>query len=217
MEAFEDVAGGVAKRDGTAVRAVGRMFAAGEFREEPFHFLLVEAHVDFDGGAAGDGGADVAADFVERCAAELALGGLQDLEDDLFDIAGLHRGGRGGDGDGAVTEGLAVETAGAELVGNLRVFDLLAGGESDNHGHQKCLLFNAAGGALAEHLFKENAFVGDVLVNDPEAIAAGGEDKAFVELAEGAEVLEDVEGVNGIEDNAIGQAAVGVGDAGSDG
>jgi hypothetical protein len=37
---------------------------------------MVEAHVDFDGGLAGDGGGDVAVELVEGGAAEFAFGDL---------------------------------------------------------------------------------------------------------------------------------------------
>ena len=30
----------------------------GQFRQQPFHFILLERHVDLDGGVAGDGGGD---------------------------------------------------------------------------------------------------------------------------------------------------------------
>ncbi len=217
MEAFQDVARGVAQSDGAAVGAVGGVLALGEFVEEPLHLLLVQPHVDFDGGAAGDGGADVAADFVERGPAEFAFGGFENLEKDLFDVAGFDGRRGGGDGDSAIAEGFAIEAAQAEFVGDLRVFELLAGGELDDHRHEQRLLFHVAGGALAQHLFEENAFVSDVLIDDPKPIATGGEDEAFVELAEGAEIFENVERVDGVENNAIGEAAVGVGDFGADG
>jgi hypothetical protein len=111
-----------------------------------------------------------------------------------------------------VAKGLALKAVGAEFVSDAGVFDLLAGGEFDDHGDEQLLLFEPSGGALAEHLFKENAFVGDVLIDDPEAVAAGGDDEAFVELADGAEVFEDIEAGHAVELHPGGGAAVMVGD-----
>ena len=42
---------------------------------------------------------------------------------------------------------------------------------------------HAAGGAVCQNLLEQDALVGHVLVDDPEAVAAGGNDEALVDLA----------------------------------
>src|SRR5258708_27020765 len=56
VEGFLDFFYGVAEDHGAAVGAAHGAIGFGEGGEEPFHFGLVERHVDFDGGVAGGGG-----------------------------------------------------------------------------------------------------------------------------------------------------------------
>ena len=44
------------------------------------------------------------------------------------------------------------------------------------------------GGALLQHLLEQDALVRHVLVDDPQAVAAGGDDEALVDLPERAQV-----------------------------
>ena len=73
VERLQDLPRGVVQRDRAAVRAAHRAIGGGERAQQPFHLGGIEAGVDLDGGAAGDGGADAAAQVVERGAAQLAL------------------------------------------------------------------------------------------------------------------------------------------------
>ena len=41
------------------------MVGFGEFGEQPLHFVLLERHVYFDGGMAGDGGGDASANLFQ--------------------------------------------------------------------------------------------------------------------------------------------------------
>ena len=41
------------------------MVGFGEFREQPFHFVLLQRHVDLDGGVAGDGGGNAGTDLFQ--------------------------------------------------------------------------------------------------------------------------------------------------------
>ena len=77
-----------------------------------------------------------------------------------------------------------------EFVGDARVIDLLLGGELQNQRHEQALHLDASGGALLHHLFEQNALVRHVLVDNPQAVAAGGEDEAFVDLAERPQIGE---------------------------
>ena len=86
MERLEDFARGIVQGDGAAVRAAHGAIGRGQRAQEPLHLGGVQARVDLDGGPAGDGGADAAAEIVQRGAAQFALGGLQDLKQDLLQI-----------------------------------------------------------------------------------------------------------------------------------
>ena len=52
--------------------------------------------------------------------------------------------------------------------------------------------------AVAQDFFKKHSFVCDVLVNDPQAVVAGGQNEGFAQLAEGFERAEMVEGGGGL-------------------
>ena len=77
-----------------------------------------------------------------------------------------------------------------QFVGDARVVDLLLGRELQDQRHQQALHLHAAGGALLHHLLEQDALVRHVLVDDPQAVAAGGDDEALVDLAERAQVRE---------------------------
>ena len=59
-----------------------------------------------------------------------------------------------------------------------------AGGQLEHDRHQQPLLLHPAGGLLPQHLLEQDALVRHVLVDDPEAVAAGGDDEALVDLAQ---------------------------------
>jgi hypothetical protein len=81
-------------------------------------------------------------------------------------------------------EGFGLAAVALELGGEGGEDDHLLGQQVDEHGHEKALTFDTLGLALAENSFEENALVGDVLIDDPEAFIVGGEDKGFAELAQ---------------------------------
>ena len=91
-------------------------------------------------------------------------------------------------GNGAAAEGFGFKTGIAQLIGDAGVIDLLFGGERENHRHQQALGLDGAGGALLEDLLEEDALMRHVLIDDPQAVAAGGDDEALVNLAEGAQI-----------------------------
>ena len=103
---------------------------------------------------------------------------------------GAHGGRRGFHRDGAIAERLGLESGGVQLVGDARVVDLLLGGELHDQRHQQALHLHAAGRALLHDLLEQDALVGHVLVDDPQAVAAGGDDEALVDLAQRAQVRE---------------------------
>ena len=86
--------------------------------------------------------------------------------------------------------------------------DHLRGQEIDQQGHEQALALDLFGVALAQDLFKEDALVGDVLVDDPEAFVVDGEDEGVAQLAEGLEGGERAEG--GLFDDAAVVAVISV-------
>ena len=56
--------------------------------QQPLHLVLLQRHVDLDGGVAGDAGSDVGADPVQVQRLLLALELLQDLVQQVLDFAG---------------------------------------------------------------------------------------------------------------------------------
>ena len=57
-----------------------------------------------------------------------------------------------------------------QFVGNFGEYGLLRGRQFQHDRHQQALAFDFLSGALLQHAFEQNAFVGHVLVDDPEAV-----------------------------------------------
>ena len=185
------------------------MLGAGEFLEEPLHAGGIEGHIDLDGGVAGDGGGDAGAGGFEVVGLGGGSGLLEDFMDHALELAAGEAGGRGFDGDGVGAEGLGFAAVVLQFRGNGGEDDHLLGKQVDEHGHEEALALDAFRLALAEDFFEENALVGDVLIDDPEAFIVGGEDEGFAELAQGFERGEGVEGGGGFA--AFGEGLFGTG------
>ena len=94
METLENIARRVAQRDGTPVRAAHRAGCRRQGSQQPVDLGRFQAHVDLDGGAARDRCRHGPANIVERGAAQLPLGNLQNFEQHLFDLGRGHAGRR---------------------------------------------------------------------------------------------------------------------------
>ena len=144
---------------------------------------------------AGDAGGDAAAAGFGVFGLLVAVGDGEDLFEHAFEFDAFEADGGGFDGEGAGAEGFGFEAVAVELVGDLGEGDHLGGEEVDEERHEEALALDLLGVALAEDFFEEDALVGYVLVDDPEAFFVGGEDEGVAELAEGFEGGEGGEGV----------------------
>ena len=154
-----------------------------------------ERLVDLDGGVAGDAGGDAAAAGFGVFGLLVAVGDGEDLFEHAFEFDAFEADGSGLDGEGAGAEGFGFEAVAVEFFGDLGEGDHLGGEQVDEQRHEQALALDLLGVALAEDLFEEDALVGYVLVDDPEAFFVGGEDEGVAELAEGLEGGEGGEGV----------------------
>src|ERR1035438_3923166 len=77
VERLQNLPRGVVQRDRASVGTAHGAIRGGQRAQQPFHFGGVQAGVDFDGGPAGDGGADAAPQIVERGAAQFGFGDFQ--------------------------------------------------------------------------------------------------------------------------------------------
>ena len=195
LEGSLDVFVGVAEGDGAAVGAGGRVFGFAESVEEPTDLLLIQRLVDLDGRVAGDGGGDATAAGLRVFTLLVAVGDGEDLFEHVLEFDTFQADGGGFDGEGAGAEGLDFEAVAVEFFGDLGEGDHLGGEEIDEQGHEETLALDLLGIAFAEDLFEEDALVGYVLVDDPEAFFVGGEDEGVAELAQGLEGGEGGEGV----------------------
>ncbi len=171
------------------------MLGFAEFGEEPVDFFGVEGLIDFDSGVAGHAGGDAAAAGFGVFGLLVAVGDGEDFFEHLFEFAAFETYRRGFDGESARAEGFGFEAVAVEFIGDLGEGDHLGRKEIDKERHEEALALDLLGVAFAEDFFEEDALVGDVLVDDPEAFFVGGEDEGVAELAEGFERGEGVEGV----------------------
>ena len=187
LEGFGDVFIGIAEGDGPAVGAGGRVFGFCEGGEEPVDFFRVEGLVDFNRCVTGHAGGDAAAAGFGVFGLLVAVGDGEDFFEHAFELDAFKTDGCGFDGESTWAEGFGFEAVAIELVGDLGEGDHLGGEEIDEQRHEKTLALNLFSVALSEDLFEEDALVGDMLIDDPEAFFIGGEDEGIAELAEGFE------------------------------
>jgi hypothetical protein len=69
-----------------------------------------------------------------------------------------------------------------KFVGDAGVLDLLSRGELQDDRQQQTLHFDATRRSLLDQLLEQDALVRHMLIDDPEAIAPGGDDEAFMDL-----------------------------------
>ena len=173
---------GIAKDDRAAVRAAHGAVGFGERVEKPFHFCVVERHIDFDGGVAGGGRGDFRLERFDGDRGVFAVEAVENFGEEFFGVGVLDSGWDGLDGDAARAHGFDFETVGGHFFGDFLEDDDLARGEFENERHEHALRFDIAGAASGQVLFEEDAFVGDVLVDDPEAFRVDGYDEARTHL-----------------------------------
>jgi hypothetical protein len=195
LEGFGYVLVGVAEGDRAAVGAGGGVLGPAECGEEPFDLVRSQGLIDLDGGVAGDAGCDAAAASLGVLRLLIAVGNGQDLFDHPFKLMAFETYGSGFDGQGAGAKGFSFKAVALQLFGYLGEGDHLGGKEIDEQRHEEALALDLFGIAVAEDFFEEDALVGYVLVDDPEALLVGGEDEGVAELAEGLEGGEGGEGV----------------------
>src|SRR5664280_448570 len=110
---------------------------------------------------------------------------VQDFMQHLLDVARRNSGCRGLDGDGARAERFHFKAVAVQFVADLREDRHLARSQLDDERHQQLLLFGRLGQAQLADFFEQNAFVRDVLVNDPQALWIDREDERVANLAHG--------------------------------
>jgi hypothetical protein len=136
---------------------------------------------------AGDGGGDAGADLVEVQGLLFTGDLIEQFVEHVLDGGCVDPGGRDFNGDAAGAEGLGFEAVVFEFAGDLGKDCLLRGREFEHDGHEQALAFHFLRRALLQDAFEEHALVGDVLVDDPEAVFVYGEDERIAYLAEGTE------------------------------
>ena len=80
---------------------------------------------------------------------------------------------------------LHFEPVALQFAGDLGEYHHLPRFELDQQGHEQALALNLFDFAGAKEPLKQNALVGDVLVDDPEAVLARGQDEGLAEWPRG--------------------------------
>ena len=116
MEGALDFFYGIAQDYRAAVRAAHRAIGFGEGAEQPFHFCLVERHVDFDGGVTRGGRRDFRLQRFDGNRGVFALDAVENFGQKLFGVAVGYARGNGLDRDAARTHGFDLEAVGAKAL-----------------------------------------------------------------------------------------------------
>src|SRR5262249_104235 len=169
----------------TAHRAIDR----GQFLQQPLHFRLLQRHIYFDSGVAGDGCGNLAANLIEVRALLLTLKAIEQLLQHFFDGASLYACGCGLHRDRSRPKWLHLETVVLEFLADLREHRLLGGRELHDDRHEQALVAGAAV-ARAQQSFKQHSLVGYVLVNDPKPALIHCQDEGVTDVPKGTQAVE---------------------------
>src|SRR5262249_47410388 len=131
-----NVSNRVTQNHRSAVWAGHRTVSFGELGEQPFHLVLIERHVDLDGGMAGDGGSDASANLLQVERLILAGKLIEQFMQQVLDLGSFNSGGRELDRDTSRTKRLGVEAIVVQFLRKLGEDRLLGRGELDHDWHQ---------------------------------------------------------------------------------
>ena len=138
-----------------------------EFGEQPVHFILLERHVDLDGGVAGDGGGDAGANLFQVQRLLFARDLVEEFVQHVLDCGCIYAGGRDFHGHAARAERFGLEAVVLEFIGDLGKYSLLRRREFEHDWHEQALALDFLRGALPQDALEQHALVGYVLVDDP--------------------------------------------------
>ena len=116
----------------------------------------------------------------------LTLELIQDFVQQVLDVTGRDPGGRGLNRNRARAEWFHLKAVPVQFVGDLGEDRHLARSQLDDQRHQQLLLLRRFRQAQLADFLKQNAFVGDVLVDDPQALRIDRQDEGVANLANGA-------------------------------
>ncbi len=137
---------------------------------------------------AGDGGGDARLEclkiFILLVLLHPGRRQLDDLGEHPFEARGVQTDGRRLDCQSLRPKWLDLEPISLQFVGYFGEYHHLPRLELHKQGHQEPLALHVFYIPLAQDLFEQDALVGDVLVDDPESVFAGGQNERLAELAE---------------------------------
>jgi len=166
------------------VRTGHGAFGFGKFCDQPFHLVLLERHVDLDGGVTGDGCSNADADFLDVYCLLFVGKLVEQFVKHALNLRSFDSGGSDLYRNAACAERLDFKSVGSQLVRNFGENGLLGGRELHNQRHQQALALDFFYGALLENPLKEHALVGDVLVDDPESFMINSKNERLPNLTQ---------------------------------
>ncbi len=113
-----------------------------EFGEKPVHFILFERHVDLDGGVAGDGSGNAAANLFQVQRLLLARDLIEQFVEHVLDGSRIDTRRSDLHCDTARAEGLSFESIVLQFVGDLGKDGLLRWRQLKNNRHEQALAFD---------------------------------------------------------------------------
>src|SRR5260370_435915 len=161
-----------------------------QFRQQPFHFVLLQRHVDFDGRVARDRGCDRGPDLLQIQRLLFARELIEQIVQHVLNRGGIHSRWRHLHRHTARAEWLGFESVVLQLVGNLREYCLLRGRQFENDRHQQPLTLHLTNRPLLQNALEQHALVSDMLVDYPQPIFIYRENERVANLSQGFEVAE---------------------------
>ncbi len=151
---------------------------------------------------AGDGGGDARTEcgkvFILLRFQRVRAGLLDDLGEHPFQSGTLKTDRGGFHSERLRAKRFDLKSVTFEFLGDAGEDHHLGGLEFDQHGHEESLALDMLHLAVAKNLFKEHALVCHMLVDNPQAVFAGGQNEGLAQLAEGPKRTEVVENGGGL-------------------
>ena len=145
---------------------------------------MLQRHVDLDGGVAGDGRGNPRANFFHVQRLLFARKLIEQLVQHVLDLRSLDARRSDFDSDASRPKRFGLEAILVKFFGDLSKHGLLGRREFEQQRHEQALAFYFLRGPLLQDLFKQYAFVSDVLIDDPKALVIHREDERLANLSQ---------------------------------
>ena len=150
--------------------AAHRMLGFRKLRQQPFHLVLFERHIDFDGGMARNRGRYARAHCIEINGLVFTSQLLENLIHHVFDLGRVDSCRSDFYRHAARAKRLRLKPISRQFLCYFAEDRLLRWRQFNDERHEQALALDLLRRALPQHSLKKHALVSNVLIDDPQAV-----------------------------------------------